>query len=70
MTTETMTVHSALCEIKTIGKRIEKTIKEFHPVSTKEQQSTKVDGISLNTFAYEAKSNADRANDIDRKSVV
>lgn len=70
MTTETMTVHSALCEIKTIGKRIEKTIKEFHPVSTKEQQSTKVDGISLNTFADEAKSNADRANDMIKRYIA
>lgn len=71
MTTETMTVHEALCEAKTMEKRIEQAIKAAIVVSHKENQSVKVDGMTLDEFNKHAKSSHDKATHlIDRYNAI
>lgn len=70
MTKETMTVHEALCEMKVLPKRIEKAIDNIEAVSTKEQQSEKVDGIEMSKFAEEAKANSQKASDLIKRFVA
>ena len=64
---EEMTVHKALCELKTLNKRITKAISETKPVSTKEASSQKVDGIPMKTFNENAKSTHDSATDLIKR---
>ena len=58
---ETMTVHQALCELKTLDKRVMKAIQESKPVSCKEHASAKVDGMDVAEFQKQAKSQHDSA---------
>lgn len=64
---EEMTVHQALCELKTLNKRIEKAINETKPISTKEHSSLKVDGMTTAEFKNIAQSNHDSAVDLIRR---
>ena len=41
---ETMTVHEALCELKTLSKRIRKAIEESHPIYSKEHSAKTING--------------------------
>lgn len=65
MQTETMTVHEALCERKTLEKRIEKVINEFNPLACKEQAAKNVtSGVSVETFTENAKKDEEKANSL------
>lgn len=61
MVREEMTVHQALCELKTLNKRIEKAIGETKPVAIKEASAKKVDGIAAEEFVANARSAHDSA---------
>ena len=67
MVREEMTVHQALCELKTLNKRIEKAIGETKPVAVKEVRAKKVEGISGDDFAANAKSAHDSAMGLIRR---
>lgn len=64
MNTETMTVHEALCEAKTMDKRIEKAIGAVIPIGTKERKSENVSGKSVKDFTDEARSRHDQATQL------
>lgn len=64
MTTETMTVHMALTEMKTIEKRIIKAIAVMVPIATKENASKNVNGISVDEFNHAAVQEQQRAIDL------
>ena len=64
---EEMTVHQALCELKTLNKRIAKAIDETKPISTKEANSQKVDGIPVKEFNDLARSTHDSVVDLIRR---
>lgn len=70
MTKETMTVHEGLCELKTLGKRIGSSIEAIQAVAVKENKSTKVNGIDMDTFNDTAKTNAQRAEDLIKRFVA
>lgn len=67
MVHEQMTVHQALCELKTLNKRVSKAIGETKPISTKECASQKVDGMPLAEFKSLAKSSHDSAVDLIKR---
>lgn len=64
MTTEKMSVHKALCELKTIDARIEKTIRATTYVFANKHNNTKVNGMSLGDFCVEIKANHKSAQDL------
>lgn len=64
MTTEKMSVHKALCELKTIDARIEKTIRATTYVFANKHNNTKVNGMSLSDFCAEIKANHKSAQDL------
>ena len=49
MTTEKMTVHKALCELKTLDARIQKSIQQGTFVFANKHSNNKVAGVSINT---------------------
>ena len=67
---EEMTVHQALCELKTLNKRIVKAIAESKPISTKEHNSQKVDGMTIAEFKALAQSAHDSAVDLIRRQAA
>lgn len=64
MQKETMTVHAALCEMKTMEKRISKVIEELKPIATKENAAKKVKGIEIKQFEANAKEGEQQALDM------
>lgn len=64
MTTEKMSVHKALCELKTIDARIEKTIRATTYVFANKHNNTKVNGMTLGDFCAEIKANHKSAHDL------
>lgn len=55
-TTETMSIHKALCELKVIGDRIEKTMGKVPFVLANEHANRKIQGISIEEFIAQIKS--------------
>lgn len=67
MMKETMTVHAALCELKMLPKRIEKTIEELNPIAVKENQAVKVNGMKADEFEKQAKAAETKVLDLIRR---
>lgn len=63
MTTETMNVHKALCELKTLDDRIEKTYNRRFVFSNK-HSNTKVGGISIADYCAEIQSDYQKVKDL------
>ena len=55
-TTETMSIHKALCELKVIGDRIEKTMGNVPFVLANEHANKKIQGIPIEEFIAQIKS--------------
>ena len=55
-TTETMSIHKALCELKVIGDRIEKTMGKVPFVLANEHANRKIQGIPIEEFIAQIKS--------------
>lgn len=71
MTNETMTVHKALAELKTLDARIEKAIREASFVLASPQSAQKVNGVSRAEYAAEAKAAYQRITDlINRRNAI
>lgn len=56
MTTEKMSVHKALCELKTIDSRIQKEIQQGVFVFANKHSSNKVSGVDIGEYSAEIKS--------------
>jgi len=71
MTTETMTIHRGLSELKIIDERINKSIRETTFVTTNKHSNSKIDGYSIEEVKDIMKSNYDRVNSlIARKNAI
>ena len=64
MTKETMTVHKALCELKTLDARIKKAIESGIYVFANKHSNTKVSGLSVSDYCAEIKSAYQSAVDL------
>ena len=64
MTTETMTVHKALCELKTLGARIQKSMCSNPFVFANKHSNTKVSGVPIGEVCDEIKSAYQRTTDL------
>ena len=67
MTVETMNVHQALCELKTLDKRITAAIRESQWVITCKHSSTKVSGVDVKEWKDTTKANYQKAMDLIRR---
>lgn len=64
MTKETMTVHKALCELKTLDARIKKAIESSVYVFANKHSNAKVSGLSVSDYCAEIKSAYQSATDL------
>lgn len=71
METQKMTVHKALCELKTIDSRIQKAIDSSPYVVVNKHSSKKINGVSIDEFCRQAKSAYQSVNDlINRRNAI
>lgn len=68
METVTMTVHQALCEVKTSDKRIQRAIQEGRFVTTNRKSNTKIEGIDIKSFEDRMRSDLQRVTDLIRRT--
>ena len=64
MTQEIMTVHKALCELKTLDDRIRKAIQTTEYVFANKHNNTKVSGLDIGNYCAEVKSAYQSATDL------
>lgn len=64
MTTETMNIHQALVELKTLNKRIESALREGEWVVANKHSNGKIGGIDLKDFVEEVKSRYQKVTDL------
>ena len=64
MTTEKMTVHKALCELKTLDARIQKCIQQGTFVFANKHSNNKVAGVSIGTYSEEIRAAYQSAKDL------
>ncbi len=67
MVTETMTIHKALCELKTLDARITKSIGECTFVFAHKTSNAKVNGVPVSEYCEEIKSGYQRVSDLLRR---
>lgn len=67
MNSETMSIHKALAELKTLDSRIEKAIGEGTFVRTKKNNQEKVGGKTVEQFKSNAKDSFKKASDLIRR---
>lgn len=60
-TTQTMSIHRALSELKTLNERIAKAIKEADYVATDRQSTQKIKGLSIEDYEKTIQSGFDKA---------
>lgn len=70
MTTETMTIHKALCELKTLDARITKAISEGVFVFANKHSNSKISGVSIQDYCAEIKSAYQSIQDLMRRREV
>ena len=71
MTIETMTIHKALAELKTLDARIEKAMRESTFVVACPQSAQKVNGMSRAEFSTDAKASYQKVRDlINRRNAI
>ena len=64
MTKETMTIHKALAELKTMDARIDKAIREATYVLAVKHSAEKINGVTIADFKDKMKSGYQKANDL------
>jgi hypothetical protein len=67
MTTEKMTVHKALAELKIIGDRIENAISTGIYVKANKHSNEKINGVSVADFKLQIQGNWDKSNDLIKR---
>lgn len=71
MTTEKMTVHKALAELKIIDDRIQKAIENSTFITVRKKVDTKIDGMPVNDFEQRMKSDYQKVSDlINRRNAM
>lgn len=64
MTTETMTIHRGLAEIKVLENRILKAISEAKFCAAAKQSMKKLNGVPIEDYKKDAQSSLDSINDL------
>ena len=64
MTTETMTIHQALVELKTLDKRIGAAIRETEYVVANKHSNRKIGGVDVSEFSEKVKSHYQKVIDL------
>ena len=64
MTTERMTIHKALAELKTLDDRINKAITTLDPVAANKRSNKVYKGVSITDWCEQAKSDYQKATDL------
>ena len=64
MTTEKMTVHKALCELKTLDSRTQKCMQQNPFVFANKHANSKVAGVSIGDYCKEVQASYQSANDL------
>lgn len=67
MTTETMTVHKALAELKIIGDRIESAILNGTFCKTNKHSNDKIKGVSIKEFEGQVQGDWDKSHDLIKR---
>ena len=67
MTTEKMTIHEALSELKVIGKRIDKEINGVVFVTANKHSNTKIGGKTIEEFSDNIKSKYQKITDLIKR---
>lgn len=71
MIKESMNIHQALSELKVLGSRIDKTIRETDYCVANKHSNAKISGVSIQQFEEIIKSNSQKVNDlVNRASVI
>ena len=67
MTTESMTIHQALVELKTLDKRILEAIREGGFVTANKHSNAKINGISVKEYCDDAESRYQKITDLMKR---
>ena len=67
MTTETMTIHKALAELKIIGDRIDKAISQGVYCKANKHSNEKINGVSLDEFKKQIQGSWDKVSDLIKR---
>lgn len=67
MTTETMTIHKALAELKTLDARIRKQISDTEFVANKKASAVNISGVSVSDWCAQVKSAYDSITDLIKR---
>lgn len=71
MTTETMTIHKALAELKVIGDRIDKAISQGVYCKSNKHSNEKINGVSIEEFKIQIQGSWNKVNDlISRRNAI
>ena len=67
MTTETMTIHRALSELKVLDSRVYNAINSGTYCNVNKHSNTKINGVPINEYEGEIKARYDKASDLIRR---
>jgi len=67
MTTEKMTIHKALAELKIIGDRINNSISSSTFIKANKHSNEKINGVSVEEFRKQIQGNWDKSNDLIKR---
>lgn len=67
MTTETMTIHKALAELKVIGDRIDKAISQGTYCRANKHSNEKINGVSIGEFKDQIQGSWDKVSDLIKR---
>jgi len=67
MTTERMTIHKALAELKIIGDRINNSISSSTFIKANKHSNEKINGVSVDEFRKQIQGNWDKSNDLIKR---
>jgi len=67
MTTETMTIHKALAELKIIGDRINNSISTATFIKANKHSNEKINGVSIEDFRKQIQGSWDKSNDLIKR---
>jgi len=67
MTTETMTIHKALAELKIIGDRINSSISTATFIKANKHSNEKINGVPINEFKSQIQGSWDKSNDLIKR---
>jgi len=67
MTTEKMTIHKALAELKIIGDRINNSISSSTFIKANKHSNEKINGVSVDEFKSQIQGNWDKSNDLIKR---